>query len=93
MTPTWAVSGSFAYMENLFRQWLEGAQPTWKWAGDMQFWADPRSVPIPPGTPPGDYLVQIGMYDADTGARLPVRSPEGEALGDTIPLGTVTVVP
>ncbi len=28
MTPTWAVSGSFAYMENLFRQWLEGAQPT-----------------------------------------------------------------
>ncbi len=24
----WAVSGPFAYMEDLFRQWLEGAQPT-----------------------------------------------------------------
>jgi 4-amino-4-deoxy-L-arabinose transferase-like glycosyltransferase len=70
---------------------LAGAQPTWRWAGDMQFWIDPRMVPIPADTPPGDYLVQIGMYDAGTAQRLPVSSPDGALLGDAIPLGTITI--
>jgi len=33
---------------------------------------DPHSVPIPPGTPPGDYFLVTGLYDPVTGVRLPV---------------------
>jgi hypothetical protein len=70
---------------------LNGAQPTWGWAGDMQFWVDVRAVPVPAGAPPGDYLLQVGMYDADTGDRLPIRTPQGEEVGTSIALEFVTV--
>jgi hypothetical protein len=72
---------------------LNGAQPTWGWAGDMQFWIDERSLPIPPDAPPGAYLLQIGMYDADTALRLPVRAPDGDELGTSVVLGVVEVAP
>ncbi|MBN1995013.1 MAG: hypothetical protein JW953_20125 [Anaerolineae bacterium] len=42
------------------------------------FVQDPHTVPIPPGTPPGDYFLVIGLYDPATWARLPVQ--EGGAL-------------
>jgi hypothetical protein len=71
---------------------LDGLQPTWGWAGDMQFWVDARRLAVPLEAPPGDYFLQIGMYDADTGERLPVRSPEGEELGTVISLGKVSVL-
>lgn len=37
--------------------------------------ADNHGVPVHPATPPGDYRLQIGMYNAETGQRL--RTPEG----------------
>ena len=36
------------------------------------FVQDPHSVPVPPGTPPGDYFLVTGLYDPATWTRLPV---------------------
>jgi hypothetical protein len=71
---------------------LGGAQPTWRWAGDMQFWADPRTIPIPLDAAPGEYQLRVGMYDRDTGERRPDRSPQGGDLGTAITLETITVL-
>ncbi|MBM3134452.1 MAG: hypothetical protein FJZ89_04020, partial [Chloroflexi bacterium] len=45
-----------------------------------------------PGTPPGVYHIEIGMYRADTGQRLPIFAADGRALGDRLLLGPVQVV-
>jgi mannosyltransferase len=37
---------------------------------------DNHGLPIHPATPPGEYRVEVGMYDAETGQRL--ITPEGE---------------
>ncbi|MBN1639707.1 MAG: CotH kinase family protein [Anaerolineae bacterium] len=34
---------------------------------------DPRSIALPLDLPPGEYRVVVGMYDLDTGERLPAR--------------------
>ncbi|WP_162910058.1 glycosyltransferase family 39 protein [Aggregatilinea lenta] len=39
--------------------------------------------------PPGDYTLEIGVYDPATGERVPVAGPHGDSLGDTLPLATV----
>ena len=37
---------------------------------------DNVGLPLPPGTPPGDYQLIVALYDAETGARLP--TPNGD---------------
>lgn len=49
--------------------------------------ADMLGIPVLPGTPPGDYRVQVGLYDPETGRRLPVDG--GPA--DRLVLGTLRV--
>ena len=46
---------------------------------------DNHGLPIPPGTPPGDYRLIAAVYDPATGARLPTLA------GDALELGTITV--
>ena len=46
---------------------------------------DNHGLPIPPGTPPGDYRLIVAVYDPDTGARLPTLA------GDALALGNITV--
>jgi hypothetical protein len=46
-----------------------------------------------PRTAPGPYLVRIGLFNPDTGARIPIYGPAGEALGDQISLGLFYVAP
>ncbi|MBI3360651.1 MAG: hypothetical protein HY023_06025, partial [Chloroflexi bacterium] len=70
---------------------LNGTQPTFEWGGDMQFWIDPRTIPLAADVPPGQYQLRVGMYDADTGERLSVRSPKGEEQGTAMLLGEITV--
>jgi 4-amino-4-deoxy-L-arabinose transferase-like glycosyltransferase len=41
--------------------------------------------------PPGQYTLQIGLYDKDTLERWPARDAMGRALGDHLILGSVTV--
>ena len=33
-------------------------------------------LPIPPATPPGDYRLELGVYQVDTGERLPLLGPD-----------------
>jgi hypothetical protein len=41
--------------------------------------------------PPGNYQLYAGMYDGATGARLPIQSENGTALGDMLLLTTVEI--
>lgn len=50
-----------------------GFRPTSQWAQGQSV-ADLRAVWLKPGAPPGEYAVLVGMYDANTGQRLPIRS-------------------
>lgn len=36
-------------------------------------------LPVPPGTPPGQYQLELGVYDLETGERLPLLSSENGA--------------
>jgi hypothetical protein len=67
-----------------------GMRPTTTWQeGEML--ADNYGVLVLPGTPPGEHQLEIGMYDLETGERLPV-SKDGEPLGDHILLEPVEVL-
>jgi uncharacterized membrane protein len=43
-------------------------------------------------TSPGNYRIEVGVYRADNGARLPIVSRDGQAVGDHLILDTVRVV-
>ncbi|MBX0327841.1 glycosyltransferase family 39 protein [Oscillochloris sp. ZM17-4] len=70
----------------------QGRFPTSSWrAGTMV--VDANDVYLPPGLPPGDYRVVVGMFAPDSFARPPVTLN-----GEPVPLGeyevaTITVVP
>ena len=51
---------------------------------------DPEKLDIPPGTPPGKYHIDWGMYDPQSG-RLVVFDAQHQATGNTIDLGEVEV--
>ncbi len=50
--------------------------------------ADDYAFPIDPATPPGPYRLIAGLYDSQTGQRLPLQSPAG---GDFVEAGLVRV--
>ncbi len=70
-----------------------GSRPTTSWQpGDSI--VDPYGLFVLPGTPPGEYAIRVGLYDAATGARLPVTSGDeidATAGGDMIDLARITV--
>jgi hypothetical protein len=49
-----------------------GLLPTNSWL-EGEVIADEYEVPIGAGAPPGEYLIEIGMYEASTGERLEVK--------------------
>jgi 4-amino-4-deoxy-L-arabinose transferase-like glycosyltransferase len=53
--------------------------------------ADPYSLLVPAGAPPGRYSLLVGIYDPATGVRLPVKAADGEHLGDFLILGEFQV--
>lgn len=69
-----------------------GDYPTDLWQpGDVI--ADPRALLVRADVPPGRYPVFVGLYDRDTGRRVPVRDAAGRPLGDSLFVGTVEVRP
>ncbi len=64
----------------------QGAYPTSFWDVNEAI-ADEYSLEIPTDTPGGDYQIQIGVYRARDGARLPIRNG-----GDAMGLGKVQIV-
>jgi hypothetical protein len=64
--------------------------PTSGWLPGTQL-ADSYAVPLDPDSPPGEYDVQVGLYEPRTGQRLPAVFPDGTLLGDSVSLLTITV--
>jgi hypothetical protein len=74
-----------------------GTLPTTGWVKGEVI-TDKQEFTVKPDAPPDEYLIEVGMYDAQTSRRLPVLSPvEGPVLGspkpeDRILLNEVVVV-
>ncbi len=64
-----------------------GAYPTTTWVKG-EYLVDVYDISVPRDAPPGEYSIQIGMYDAATGARLPAFNENNQAVGDYIQLST-----
>lgn len=70
---------------------LGGNYPTSLWdAGEVV--KDEYELRVKEGTPPGEYLLEVGMYLPSTGERLSVLE-RGKVVGDRILLGVVGVAP
>jgi hypothetical protein len=54
---------------------------------------DEYEIIVDPDAPPGEYVIEIGMYDASTGQRLSVLSHDQVVEEDRLLLGVVHVVP
>ncbi len=68
----------------------DGTLPTTGWLRGEVI-ADDYDIVIKPETPTGEYVLEIGMYEAATGERLPVVDERGDTLGDRIILGPIRV--
>jgi hypothetical protein len=68
-----------------------GSLPTTSWLpGEVV--VDEYAIELAEGAPPGDYVLEIGMYEAATGQRLPVRDAAGNPVGDRLRLDTLISV-
>jgi hypothetical protein len=52
---------------------------------------DNYGILVDAGTPPGQYQIEIGMYRAENGARLPMTSSVGQSVGDHLSLGAIHI--
>lgn len=71
---------------------LGGSAPTYlwipKWLPGQQF-ADPYRLTIPPTLPPGDYAIEVGLYEMVSQRRLHISDPAGNLTGDRYILGGI----
>ncbi len=69
---------------------VDGFYPTTTWeAGEIV--RDQYDLRVSPDTPPGQYQLEVGMYLAETGERLPVLAEDGSVQEDKILLTGVRV--
>jgi hypothetical protein len=64
---------------------LNGRYPTHNWL-PHQIVEDKISLPLGPDLPPGEYRIEVGMYELGSGQRLAVSSNDGDVLNNAIPL-------
>ena len=66
----------------------DGTLPTTGWLpGEVIL--DQYEVPVQPDAPPGQYVIEIGMYQAEAGERLSVLGEEEQASRDSVLLQKV----
>ncbi len=70
---------------------LGGTYPTTAWL-EGEVMRDEYEVPVAPDAPSGEYLLEVGMYDASTGERLGVLDESGQVKTDHILLGSIQVI-
>ena len=68
-----------------------GAHPTTAWLPG-EYVEDPYVIGVDPQAPPGQYVIEVGFYDAATGRRLPVADAAGRSPGDRVLLPTTLKV-
>jgi len=70
---------------------LRGEAPTTGWvSGEVV--TDRYDIVVAPDAPPGEYVIEIGMYDATAGQRLPVLDAPGQPKDDRILLQSIQVL-
>ncbi|MBN1814538.1 MAG: hypothetical protein JXA14_22050 [Anaerolineae bacterium] len=69
-----------------------GDFPTTRWPLDKYVW-DAYEIHVPLGTPPGEYMVNVGVPSWEGGYRLPQVDQDGQTLGDGVVIATVEVLP
>lgn len=82
------------------RIWAQDDSAPANWARPTKGWdegevvRDAHTLTLPADMPPGEYLLCIGMYRADTLERLPVTAqPEALLEGERLLLGHITIEP
>jgi 4-amino-4-deoxy-L-arabinose transferase-like glycosyltransferase len=53
--------------------------------------ADPHPIRLNDDAAPGTYMLFVGLYDVETGERLPVTDAAGTPIGDAVPLAQIEV--
>jgi hypothetical protein len=69
---------------------LQRSHPTTAWQPGEVI-ADPYVIEVPPNAPPGEYVLEVGMYVAASGQRLPVLNASGQRVDDRVLLPSVQV--
>jgi len=69
---------------------MGGEYPPRLWAAGEVF-SETVTLTLPANLPPGDYPVQLGLYDFATGTRLPVRLDSLPSPTNTYPVGVLSV--
>lgn len=68
----------------------DGLLPVNQWR-EGQVVRDVHTVRIPPGAPPGDYTLEVGLFSPELGQALEINDDQGGARGNRIPLAQVRV--
>ena len=95
MTGSYTVFTHLLDVDNVIRGQVDrlpasGAAPTTGWLRGEVI-TDPYEIAMDAEVPEGQYLVEIGMYDATTMERLPVLDAQGARQGDSVPLAQIEV--
>jgi hypothetical protein len=64
--------------------------PTTRWPLDRYVW-DEYKVRVLPGTPPGKYVINVGLYSMAGGYRLPSYDEGGSVVGDSVIIDSIDV--
>ncbi len=85
------ISDSEGHLLAQSDQWPQGGNaPTSSWVpGQVIF--DTHTLTLPPDAPPGQYTLVTGMYDAESGGRLPLYDQGKHMLEDRAPLCEISV--
>lgn len=67
-----------------------GERPTTSWQPDEVI-RDPHILTLDPDAPPGEYTLEVGLYDPASGQRLRLRQPDGSQGEDRLILVTLIV--
>lgn len=69
-----------------------GARPTTGWLPG-EYITDEYTLYVKPDTPPGEYWIEVGLYDAadPTFPRLPVLGADGQSVGDRVLLAKIGI--
>lgn len=69
---------------------VSGLLPTSAWeVGEII--QDRYIIPLDSDLPPGEYQLEIGMYQLETGQRLPIVNDEGQVVDSRVPLKKITI--
>lgn len=86
-------------LDNQSRMWAQrdsipgsGSLPTNGWL-EGEVITDTYDLVVKGDAPPGEYVIEMGMYEAATAQRLPIHDSQGEGLGDRVLSRTITVLP